>query len=67
MHQDGNGYLDDHISISETLDTLSVMVQNSNSIASLLCVNILDFAFGDVLCQKFVHELQGVRNLLFGP
>jgi len=50
MYQDGKGYLDDHVSISEAVDTLSVVVQNSDSIASLLRVNVLDFAFGDVLC-----------------
>ena len=67
MYQDGNDYLNDHVDISETFDALSVVVQNSDSVTSLLCFNVLDFAFGDVLCQKFVHELQGVRNLLLGP
>ena len=67
MCQDGNDYFDDHVGISETFDTLSVIVQNSNSVSGLLCFNVLDSAFGDVLCQKFIHELQRVRNLLLGP
>lgn len=67
MYKSGNNYLDDHVGISETFDTLSTVVQNSNSVTSLLCFGVLDFAFGNVLRQKFIHELQGVRNLFFGP
>ena len=67
MYQGENNYLNDHVDIPETFDALSVVVQNSDSVTSLLCFNVLDFAFGDVLCKKFVHELQGVRNLLLGP
>ena len=51
-------YLDDHVSIPKTLDTLSVIVQNGDSISSFLCFNVLYFTFGNVLSQKFVHEPQ---------
>jgi hypothetical protein len=54
----GGDYLDDHINIPKSLDTLSVVVQNGDSISSFLCFNVLHFAFGDVLSQKFIHELQ---------
>ena len=63
----GGGYLDDHVSIPKTLDTLSVMVQDSDSGPGLLRFNVLDFAFGNVLGQKFIHECQRFCDLLLGP
>ena len=67
VQQVGRGYLDNHVSISETLDALSVVVQNSDSLAGLLRINVLNFAFGDILFQELIHELQGVRDLVLGP
>ena len=67
MHQTGGDYLDDHVSIPETLDTLSVIIQNGDSLSSFLCLNVLDFALGNVLGQEFIHELQRVRDLFLGP
>ena len=58
MCKGGDDYFDDHVGISETLDTLSVIVQNSDSVPGFLCFNVLDFSFGNVLGQKFIHELQ---------
>ena len=66
-HWDEGGYLDDHVGVPETLDALSVVVQNSDSVPSLLHFNVLNFAFRNVLGQKFIHELQRVRDLLLGP
>ena len=67
VYHEGGDYFNDHVGIPETLDTLSVIIQNGNSISSLFCFNVLDFAFGNVLGQKFIHELQRSRDLLLGP
>ena len=67
MYQGGGGYLDDHVSIPETLDAMGFIVQNSDPVPSFLRFNVLYFAFGNVLGQKVIHELQGVRYLLLGP
>jgi len=56
--QNGRDYLDDHVGVPETLNTLSVIVQDSNPVPGLLRLNVLDFAFGNILGQKFIHELQ---------
>ena len=49
MDQNRVNYLDDHVGIPETLDTLSVIVQDSDSVPGLLCFNVLDPTFGNVL------------------
>lgn len=67
MHRNGRSYLDDHVSVPETFDPLSIIVQNGDSLSGLLCFDVLDFALGNILGQEFIHELQRARDLLLRP